>query len=463
MKNWTLGLALLALCGCVTHPPADRAVSVPATWRYAADDGHRASIRADWWAAFGSAELDRFEHDATAGNFDVAAAAARVEQARANARIAGAALFPSVSGFADASRQGGVTLGNEVSGTNFDLGLIASYELDFWGRNRALRHAALADLDASAFDRDTVTLTVSADVATTWLDAVAARQRADLARRNLDTADDILHAVESRFRAGAATPLDLAQQRATAAAQRRAVETLRQQADDRLATLAVLLGVPVSGLTIATTSLDALDVPRIDAGVPSSVLVQRPDIARAEARLAAADANVAAARAAMLPSLTLTGTAGFGSDRLRTIFDNSLYSVAAALTAPIFDAGALAAGRDLAIARQEELLAGYRAAIVAAFGDVERALNAIRGTDAQIAAHDAERDDARRALELARSRYRAGAETLTTVLAAQQTLFAAEDEGVQLRLARLSDAVALYRALGGGWTRTGFMPNRNAG
>ncbi|TDV04356.1 efflux transporter outer membrane subunit [Paraburkholderia caballeronis] len=454
MKNWTVGFAILALSACSVTPPDGRAVPTPATWQYAGADRHGAPVRADWWTAFGNDELDRLMETAARDSFDVAAAVARVRQARAAARIAGAPLLPTVSGFADASRQGGLLVSDtELEGTSFDIGLAASYELDFWGRNRALRRAAGASLEASAFDRDTVALTVGADVADAWLQTAAFRQRTDIAAQNLATAQAILNTVESRFRAGAATSLELAQQRATVAAQRGALSAQRQQANASLVTLAALLGQPVAALHLATASLDAMQVPDVDAGVPSAVLVQRPDLARAEAQLAAADANIAAARAAMLPGVTLTATAGFGNDRIHTLFDNSLYSVAAGLTAPIFNGGALAAGRDLAVAQKEELLANYHAAIVAAFADVERALNAIDGVDAQIAANGEQLDEARRALRLATSRYRAGAEPLVVVLTAQQTLYAAEDEKVQLRLARLSGAVSLYRALGGGWMR----------
>jgi multidrug efflux system outer membrane protein len=153
----------------------------------------------------------------------------------------------------------------------------------------------------------------------------------------------------------------------------------------------------------------------------------------------------------MLPSITLTGFVGSGSDRISGLFDHSLYGIAAGLTAPIFNAGSLAAGRDLAIAQKEVLLAQYRQAIVAAFTDVERALNAVAGVDAQRAAQDDALAEARHAFALSESRYRAGSETLLVVLNAQQTVYAAEDDAVQIRLARLQAAVATFRALGGGW------------
>jgi outer membrane protein, multidrug efflux system len=188
-----------------------------------------------------------------------------------------------------------------------------------------------------------------------------------------------------------------------------------------------------------------------NAGLPSAIVTRRPDVAAAEARLAAAHANVDAARAAMLPTITLTGSVGTGGDRIQRIFDNPLYTVAAGLTAPIFDAGSLAASRDMAVAKQRELLASYRQTIVTALGDVERALNADVGAQAQKQAQDQELQEARRTLMLAESRYRAGAETSLTVLDAQRTLFDAEDVQIQMQLSRLLAAVLVARAAGGGW------------
>ncbi|SAL52213.1 RND efflux system outer membrane lipoprotein [Caballeronia sordidicola] len=460
MKNWAILGALLVLSGCgSTLPRQTSGVVPPDAWRYASGPVHRDQVKADWWRSFGNPELDTLVTRAAAGSFHVAAAIARVEQARASARIAGAALLPTVTGFADASRQGGLLVNNTgQQGTGFDPGLAASFELDFWGRNRALRDAASANLRASVFDRDTVVLSVTSDVANTWLQTVALRERGTIAQQNLTAAQRVLAIIESQFRAGAATPLDLAQQRGLVATQRRNVALLHQAANDSEATLAVLLGVPPSGFELATTPLDDLQIPRIDAGVPSidagvpsALLTRRPDIAAAEAQLEAANANVAAARAAMLPSVTLTGSIGSGSDRLSGLFDHSLYGIAAGLAAPVFNAGSLAAGRDLAIGQKDELLARYRQAIVASFADVERALNAVAGANAQRAAQDEALAEARRAFALAQSRYRAGSETLLVVLNAQQTIYAAEDDAVQVRLGQLQAAVSLYRTLGGGW------------
>jgi multidrug efflux system outer membrane protein len=458
----------LLLAGCSLHRPAVVAMpELPAQWRHETEAARAAEITRDWWRGFGSVELDVLVRAAQAQSLDVAAADARVRQAEASVRIAGAALLPEVTAGVNLGRQG--SLDGNGGGSRYDAGLSARYEVDFWGRNRAGRDGALATLAASTFDRDTVRLTVTAGVAGVWLQAVALRERIGIAELNLRSAERLLALVESRERAGAAAPLELAQQRGLVANQQRNLAALRQQAEDSRTVLGVLLA-RTSGVEIGQTSLAPLRLPAIGAGLPSELLARRPDIARAEARLAAADANVTVARAAMLPSLTLSGNLA-GGNNLGRVFDNPAYalvlgltacagssglsgcaySLAAGLAAPIFNAGRLAAGRDRALAQREELLSDYRAAIVAALGDVEVALNAVAGLDAQAGAQAEELVQARRALALAESRYRAGAGTLLNLLDAQRTAYAAQDAAVQLKLARLLASVALYKALGGGW------------
>jgi len=443
----TLGVSLLlAACAAPPRPPDMAAPALPAQWQAPASD----CVGCSGWQAFGSAELEALSAQALARNLDLVAAAARVAQADAVARIAGAALRPKVTAQLDASRQD--RLGGEavVAGRSLGASLGAQYEIDFWGRHRAARDSALRGLQASVFDRDTVRLTLLAHVATNWLQAVSAAERSEIAALNHARANRVLALVEARARAGAATPLELAQQRGLVATQARSLAALRQQAVDARTALALLLG-ETGARALRTASLDGLTPPSLGAGLPSELLARRPDVAAAEARLAAAEADVAAARAAMLPRVTLGGSLGYAGDRVRTLFDNPLYSLAAGLAAPVFDAGRLAAEAGQAAARRTELLANYHQAIVAAFGDVEVALNAVDGSRAQAEAQAEELLQAGRAAALAESRYRAGAETLLTLLDAQRTLYAAQDEAVQARLARLQAGVALHRALGGGW------------
>lgn len=215
------------------------------------------------------------------------------------------------------------------------------------------------------------------------------------------------------------------------------------------ATLATLLGRAPQGFDVATTALADVGVPLVALELPSAVLVRRPDIAAAERRLAAADADVAVARAAMLPQITLGAGSGFESGRLPRLFDDPIYSLASALTAPIFAGGRLAGEREYAIARREELLAGYRGTIVAAFAEVEQALATIDTLERETTAQAEALRQAEIAARLAESCYRAGAETLLVVLDAQRTLYSAQEDALTLRQARIDGAITLYRSIGG--------------
>ncbi len=443
--------ALLSAAGCATHtPPQDAPPALPERWAQAPATGAD-GIAADWWSAFGSAELDALVRQAAEGSHDLAAAVARVQQAEAAARAAGAALWPSLTAGVSAGREARLGGHADVAGTAFGASLQMRYEADFWGRHRAARDGGEALLQASRHDRDTLRLALAAGVAGAWLQAVALHERIDLGALNLQTAERLLAVVEARARAGAASLLELAQQRGLVAAQRRSLAALREQAHAAHMALALLLGRAEGAPLAQVRSLAALRAPALQPGTPAALLARRPDIARAEAQLAAADADVAAARAALLPALTLSADLASGASRWRQVLDNPAYTLAAALAAPILDGGRLAAVRDAAQARREELLAGYRQTVVAAFVDVETALGAMTELDAQRQAQADELRQAQRALALAERRYRAGAESLLTLLDAQRTLYAAQDLAAQLQARRLQASVDLYRALGGGW------------
>jgi len=446
--------AALVLAGCVSAPTQVQqsqlqALDVPAQWQRS-DAAQGDAVSQGWWRSFGSAELDALVADAQQRSLDVAAAMARLQQAQASASYAGAELLPTVNASALAGHQGRLGGHAETTGRNLSVGLAASYELDLWGRLQSQRDAAGAALRASSFDHDTVRLSVTAAVADAWLLNVGLRERGEIAQRNLQIAERLLALVESKASFGAATSLELAQQRGLVAAQRRALAALDQQQDDAQRSLALLLG-QAQGPAVSQSSVLALQVPRIDQGQPIALVTRRPDIARAEARLQAADADLEAARAAMLPRLTLTAELGAQGRQLQRVLDNPLYALAAGLAAPIFDAGRLAANRDLVMAQREELLLAYRQSIVQAFSDVQTALNAVAGVQQQALAQEEELRQARRAMALAEARYRAGAETQLVLLDTQRSLYQAQDLAVQLQQERLRASVALYKALGGGW------------
>jgi len=385
-----------------------------------------------------------------------------VRQAQASAVIAGAPLLPELKAGLNANRQKllrgkgysqlDATRDNQAV-DYFDASLSASYEIDFWGGRHAARDSALLDVKASEFDRATVELTLLSGVANSYTQALALNEQSRIARLNLDNALNVLKLVQTRYDSGSATALELAQQRSLVAAQQRQLPLVQQQAEEARISLAALLGQPVQALSLGHQDFAQLQWPSINAGVPSDLLSRRPDIASAEARLAAAQADVKVARAAMLPSVTLSASLGSGSSHAPDLLRSPFYNLGAGLVAPIFNAGRLSAERDKATARQEELLESYRAAIINGFADVEKALNSIRGLDQQRQWQSEELNQAQRAFEIAQSRYQAGAEDLLTVLDTQRTLYAAQDQHVQLRLARLQSSIALYKALGGGWNQ----------
>ncbi|MCW0920821.1 efflux transporter outer membrane subunit [Pseudomonas sp. RG1] len=452
--------ASLLLAACSSPAPRlDSGVQPPSAWQSADTPGALQSNR-QWWTQFGSPELERLVEQARLGSYDLAAAVARVRQAEASATIAGAPLLPELKAGLNANRQklihGKGYSQLDVSPENrsldyYDAELSASYEVDFWGGKRAARDSAVFGVQASEFDRATVELTLLSGVANSYTQALALREQARIAELNLKNAQNVLQLVQTRFDAGSATALELAQQKSLVAEQQRRLPLVQHQAREALISLAALLGQPVQALPLPTQSFAQLHWPDIASGVPSDLLSRRPDIASAEAKLAAAQADVTVARAAMLPKITLTASLGSGADLAADLLRTTFYNLSSGLTAPIFNNGRLSAERDKAKARQDELLQTYRGAIINGFADVEKALSSIRGLDEQRQWQSEELNQAQTAFDIAQSRYQAGAEDLLTVLQTQRTLYAAQDLNVQLRLSRLQASIALYKALGGGW------------
>ncbi|KAI2669349.1 efflux transporter outer membrane subunit [Pseudomonas sp. TNT3] len=449
---------LLGACGSPAQRP-DSGIAPPAAWQSPhSESATRSNVQ--WWSQFGSPQLDRLVEQARVGSFDLSAAMARVRQAQAETVVAGGSQLPEFKAGLNANRQK-LLRGNGYSQLDadssnkavdyFDANLSASYEIDFWGGQRASRDSAQFALQASEFDQATVELTLLSGVANGYAQTLSLQEQQRIAELNLANAQSVLKLVQTRFDSGSATALELAQQKSLVAAQQRQLPLVQQQTQEAQISLAALLGRPVQQLSLGQERFDQLTWPTITAGVPSELISRRPDIARAEAQLAAAQADVTVARAAMLPTVTLSAELGSGADRAADILRSPFYNLTAGLLAPVFNNGRLGAERDKATARQEELLEAYRGAIINGFADVEKALNSIRGLDEQRQWQGEELNQAQTAFNIAQSRYQAGAEDLLTVLETQRTLYAAQDLNVQLRLARMQASIALYKALGGGW------------
>lgn len=451
-----IAACLLALGGCKSLydspiPSFDVMATMPD--RYV-EPGGGVVLADDWWQAFGSPELSRLISQAVAGNPDILVAAERIRQAEAQVRIAGASLFPALNLNTGTTRRETFAPNSSVRSDNSsDLGLSASYELDLWGGIAASVRSAEFARSASRFDRETVRLTLITGVASSYFQLLSLRGRLAIARENLAVGERVLRLVEARFRNGAVTPLDVARQRSTVFGLRASIPPLELQEHQNLYALAILIGYPPEKFAATGSPILSLAVPRVAPGIPTDLLVRRPDIASAEAQLRAANANVMNARAALLPSISLTGSAGLASGFLLNVLNAPTLAVSlgASLAQPIFDGGRLGAQVDVAASRERELVQAYRKAILAALSDVEGALAAGSRTAEQEVMQELVLREAREALRIAEVRYREGVDDFVTVLDAQRTLFQAEDQIAQVRLARLQASVSLYKALGGGW------------
>ena len=298
-------------------------------------------------------------------------------------------------------------------------------------------------------------LTTVVSVATSYFQVLAAQDQLRIARDNLAAATRVYNLIKQRFDVGTASALDTAQQESIVNTQRAAIPPLEQIVRPNAATLAVLIGRTPESVGIRGGSMARLRIPPVTPGLPSDLIAQRPDIREAEAQLASANANVYSARAAMFPSIQLTGEGGYQSAIFRTLLkpESAFFSVAAGLTQPLLDGARLQGQLDFQVGVQDELLQLYRKAIVNGFADVERALIAVQQTALRERLQREVVRSSRTAFEIAETRLREGTIDLITVLNTQQTLFQAQDTLAQAQLDRLLAVVGLFQALGGGWQK----------
>jgi outer membrane protein, multidrug efflux system len=464
-----LATVVFFVSGCDLGPDYQRpAFNLPKKYRSVPASAKPSWPSQTWWEGFNSPELNHLIRQAQAHNFDIAAAIARVHQADAQIRLAGASLLPSLSANSGAQWQhegiGAATIGNNTLGgfgsnTSFDLrtysvGASASYELDFWGRNRATRQSAVESAMYSRFDQQTVALTVVANVANTWLNALSLSDRLTVARENVAAAVSNSAVIRGRASVGTANALDVAQQEALEANERALIPSLESQLEQQLIALGLLVGEPPESVTVTPGTLVKLKFPAINPGVPADLLARRPDVAAAEALLHAQNFNIKVARAAFFPTMSLTSSAGYEAEALNKLINpgSLILSAAAAAGAPIFDGGTLRGQLDLSKGKYDELLADYCKSIVQALTDVDTNMTAWRYAVRQEVLQRRAVDRARTAATIAREQLRAGTVDVTTLLTAETTLFTDEDTLVQVRLTRAQSLINLYKALGGGWS-----------
>ncbi|HTV80736.1 MAG TPA: TolC family protein [Steroidobacteraceae bacterium] len=456
--HWGLIACMSLLAGCATRVPQVLDPQLAPQSFVGHDTGAGAAWpQPGWWDQFGSPELSDFIVRARTGNRDIAAAAASVVQAHAETLIQRSALFPQLNlqAQAERSRPDGslISLSNSPSGTVFGLTLGASYEVDVWGLARSNLRAADETLMSARFARQAVGLTVTANVADAYFNVLALRRRIAIANEDIAAINGILQTIQLRVSTGTSSHLDLAQERAQVESVEAELPQLQEQELEARVALAVLVGVPPEALEVRSATLESVHPPLVSPGLPSDLLLRRPDVAQAEASLASAHASVDAARAALLPQFVLNGSDGFASAALGTLLHGPsvAWEYGGTLLQTVFAGGKLVAQKKLAQGVQQQMIAGYQKAVLNAYADVETALGQVRHFDLAEQHLGREVDAAREAFQIAQLQYRQGTTDLLTVLQSQQTLFSAEDQLAQVSLARMQAAVHLYEALGGGW------------
>ena len=441
------------LAGCTTmaphyeRPAAPVAAAFPAAAAPQSVPGTGVAPAAQpWQAYFKDARLDQLISAALANNRDLRVSMLNIEVARAQVGLSRASEFPTVNLQGTHTRETGLQ-------TIDTVGLaVAGYEVDLWGRVRSLTDAALAQLSGTEEARKAAQISLIASVANAYYAMAGDQALLDVAKRTLDTRADSMKLVQLRFDNGVTSNIDLQLNKSLVETARVAyVAAQRQRALDQNA-LELLIGGPVPAQLPAAPAWDDMALPDVPAGLPSDVLLNRPDVRQAEQQLIAANANIGAARAAFFPTISLTGSYGTASTSLDHLFKQSAWSFIPQVTLPIFDAGRTRNNLRVSEAQRDLAKAQYEKAIQSAFRDVADALAGRATLVDQLAAQQAETDAEAARFKLSDMLFANGVASSLDQLDAQRSLFASQQALVQVKLALLQNRIAVYRALGGGWT-----------
>ena len=442
-------VAAMLLAGCSFIPTYQRPEApVAAAFPQTGADAGTAATELPWTDFLPDARLRALVDMALHNNRDLRVAVLNVEQTRALLGVQRADQWPSVGAGFTAGRAP-VANGKEVS--SFSLGLsVSAFELDLFGRVKSLSQAALARYLASDEGRRAAQVALIATVANADLALRADDELLAVTARTLASREEGLKLVRVKFDGGVVAEPELRASESLVAAARASLVALQRQRQQDLNALVLLLGQPLPATLPVVPALAATVFADLPAGLPSEVLLQRPDVRQAEQLLIASNANIGAARAAFFPRITLTGSAGVASSQLSGLFDNTAYTFTGQLLAPLFDAGRNQANLSASRTAREIAVAQYEKAVQTAFREVADALAGRATLGEQWAAQQAQADAEARRLELAELLYRGGVASQLDRLDAERSTLAALQAVVQLQLARLQNAVQLYRVLGGG-------------
>jgi len=452
------------MLGCTVGPRYKRPTAqVPDTWKgegpWQTAAPKDAIPKGAWWQIFQDAELDRLEHELLQANQALAAAQDRLLQARAQARIATSAYFPTVTVDPSVVRQE-VSRNRSFSGgelapftqSNYAIPFSVSYELDLFGRVRRNLEAANASLQGSAADLENVRLVLTAELAADYFNLRELDREAGVVRQSVEIQQKGLDLVNHRHEGGVANGLEVAQQAALLDATATQLSLVLQQRAQYEHAIAVLMGKAASAFGLAEAPFNTAP-PAIPTGVPSEILERRPDIATSERQMAFENAQVGLAMAAFYPHITLAGGGGYASRDISTLISapSALWSLGGDLLQPIFNGGANRANLASSRAAYDQSVANYRESVLVAFQQVEDGLSGLALLDQAAKTQQAAVSDSRRALELANNRYVGGLTTYLDVITAQSTLLSNERLATQLLGQQMVTSVYLVKALGGAW------------
>lgn len=396
-----------------------------------------------WWQAFGSDELNTLLAEGLSNNFTLEAAAHRIGQALGNAQVTGASRFPTLG-------INGSYIRDKDSTKNVkDWTGAASYEIDFWGKNQALFNSSNELAKATALDYQTARITLSATIVDTYFQILSLDDRIELAQKIASDSEKTLTLIQTQASLGSSSNLEVAQQRNAMQTFQSAVPTLQQQRQQALYQLAILTGRTPETFLIKQKGLASIHLPHPKTAIPSDIITHRPDIAAAEARLKSANFDIGVARAAFLPSVSLTSLLGNN-----VMNGNPLWNLTGTLTMPIFEGGALTGQLKVDNAHSRELVATYKETILEALVDVESQLVALDKLQQTYHIDLQAEQSAKEAANLARIRYRLGNTDFLTILTIERTLYQSQDTALQTKLLVLQSSVNLFRALGGGFNNS---------
>ena len=435
----------------------------PADWRWKSAAPSAELPKGDWWTIFGDAELSRLEGLALSGNQSLAAAAARVEQARATARMSRSALYPNLSAEASygherlsGNRPMPISTPMKVTPMDEDshsIALDAAYEIDLFGRIRHSEASARAQALAGAANLETMRLSVSAEVAVDYFALRAREVECAQLSRAVELRQDEANILGERYRKGLIPEIDASQALTALASAKADLEGVELERATYCNALALLCGKAPGAFEIAPATGPLAEPPLVPADLPSALLERRSDIAAAERRLQAKFEEIGAARAACFPSITLVGSGGYLSTDATSLFtpDSAVWSISPRINVPLFTGGRTKADLARAKAAYDEALANYRQSVLSAFREVEDALASAAFLSREQAASDEALAFARRTADLAAARYKSGLVDYLAVAGAERAVLAEERRNALLLSERHAASVRLVKALGGGW------------